>query len=103
MTVLSKEAEASVPPSGLNATLYTASVCPARGSPSRVRVLASQRMTVLSSEAEASVPPSGLNATLPHGVRVPAQELTQLRVGIQGREEAAACLEGVFCATGLEA
>ncbi len=34
---------------------------------------------------------------------MPAQELTQLRVGIQGQEEAAACLEGVFCATGLEA
>ena len=34
MTVLSKEAEASVPPSGLNATPYTASVCPARGAPS---------------------------------------------------------------------
>ena len=63
MTVLSSEAEASMPPSGLNATLVTPFACPARGSPSRVRVLASQRMTVLSEEAEASVPPSGLNAT----------------------------------------
>ena len=33
MTVPSKEAEASVPPSGLNATPFTAAVCPARGSP----------------------------------------------------------------------
>ena len=148
MTVLSREAEASVPPSGLNATLVTASVCPARARDPRGRVLGvpeddgiveggggeraavgaerharhgapcarrgahpaacrvstSQRITVLSSEAEASVPAVGAERHAPHGVRMPAQELTQLRVGIQGREEAAVCLAGVFwCGQALEA
>ncbi len=50
-------------PSGLNATLYTASVWPVSGSPTGWPVSASHSRTVLSSLAVASRCPSGLNAT----------------------------------------
>ena len=63
MTVLSSDAEASVCPSGLNATPVTPLVWPRSGSPRGLPDLTSQRITVLSPDAEASVSPSGLNAT----------------------------------------
>ena len=75
MTVLSADAEASVCPSGLNATLITEPVCPRSGSPRGLPDFTSQRITVLSEDAEASVCPSGLNATPVTDVRVPAERL----------------------------
>ena len=63
-TVLSSLPEASRCPSGLNATLFTASVWPVSGSPMGWPVSASHSRTVLSSLPEASRCPSGLNATL---------------------------------------
>ena len=51
-------------PSGLNATLYTASVWPVSGWPTGWPVAASHSRTVLSALPEAMRLPSGLNATL---------------------------------------
>ena len=62
-------------PSGLNATLDTASVWPVSGSPTGWPVAASHSRTVLSPLPEAMRVPSGLNATLRHAVRVAGQRL----------------------------
>src|SRR5208282_226919 len=62
-TVLSQEAEATIFPFGLHATLATVSVCPCKVA-SSLPVAASHTLTVLSAEAEAKVFPSGLHATL---------------------------------------
>ena len=58
-----REPEARVFPSGLQATLKTASVCPCKVA-SSLPVAASQSFTVWSQEPEARVFPSGLHATL---------------------------------------
>ena len=63
-TVLSALPEARRVPSGLNATLDTASVWPVSGWPMGWPVAASHSRTVLSSLPEAMRVPSGLNATL---------------------------------------
>ena len=62
-TVPSSPAEASVVPSGLNATEFTALVWPVSGSPIGWRLDTSHSRTVPSSPAEASIVASGLNAT----------------------------------------
>src|SRR5947209_5603365 len=62
LIVLSVLAEASVFPSGLNATEYTSDVCPLRVARS-LPVFASHSLIVWSHLPEASVLPSGLNAT----------------------------------------
>ena len=62
-TELSAEPDASVAPSGENATLQTVLVWPARWA-SCVREATLQRRTELSQEPDASVAPSGENATL---------------------------------------
>ena len=63
-TVLSAPAEASRCPSGLNATLCTASVWPVSGAPMGWPVSAFHNRTVSSALPEAIRCPSGLNATL---------------------------------------
>lgn len=68
-TELSSLPEARMVPSGLNAIVYTASVCPRRGSPSAPPVATSQRRTVRSSLTDAMSWPSGLKAT-PRTARV---------------------------------
>src|ERR1700712_3843464 len=62
LIVLSWLPEASVLPSGLNATELMARVCPFKVVLS-LPALASQSLIVLSRDAEASILPSGLNAT----------------------------------------
>src|SRR5437764_3787741 len=63
-TVLLPLAEASVIPSGLNATLLTGPVLPISGKPSCVWVTRSHNRIVPSALPDASMRPSGLNATL---------------------------------------
>ena len=79
---MSQDAEASVLPSGLNATPARVRVPPER----LARCLpaaTSQRITVLSSDAEASVLPSGLNATPCTAARVPAERLAPWRARLR--------------------
>ena len=80
-TVLSPLPEAMRLPSGLNATLDTAPVCPVSGWPTGWPVAASQTRTVLSSLPEAIRLPSGLNATLRHRVGVPGERLADRLAG----------------------
>ena len=70
-TVLSLLAEASRCPSGLNATLFTRSVCPVSGCADGWPVSAFHNRTVSSQLAEASRCPSGLNATPTHALVCP--------------------------------
>ena len=63
-TVLSQLPETMRVPSGLNATLHTASVWPVSGWPTGWPVAASHSRTVLSALPETMRVPSGLNATL---------------------------------------
>jgi hypothetical protein len=61
--VLSALADASVRPSGLNATPKTVLACPV-SAPSGLRLRTSHSLIVSSLPPDASVRPSGLNATL---------------------------------------
>src|SRR5436189_256370 len=89
--------EASVLPSGLNATLVTGPVLLVSGKPRRVWVATSHSRTVAVSLADASMRPSGLNATLVTGAKlVPgARLLTGPVVPVRGPPSRRGCAGSV--------
>ena len=98
-------------PSGLNATLVTASVWPVIGGPTGWPDPASQRRRVLSLLAETMRRPSGLNATLlitpPVGmilsVFLSAINAGEQRAGVSGRRRDQGCGEDLLERPGVAA